>query len=584
VIDPLVQVAFGIQSAPGVYALLLGSGVSRASGIKTGWEVLQDLCEKLAAASGEETGGKPTEWFAAKFGVEADYSVVLEHLAPTPAERQALLQSYFEPTEDERTQGIKTPNAAHRAVAQLVAKGYVRIIVTTNFDRLLEDALNEVGVRPHVVKSAADAAAAPPPAHSKCLLVKVHGDYLDTDLRNTVNELGWYEPAMDRLLDRILDDYGLIVCGWSADWDTALRTAIDRATNRRYTTYWTIRSSNPTPAAKALIDSRGAIVLTIQDAETFFAQLSEKIASIEDVTAKPPSSTALAIGAAKRYLADDAGRIRLHDLLLSEAERAKTLAASVHARPEKADLDEFEERASLLEASVSVVAPLVATVCQWGDERQTKSVSEALTRLLDMTPPNGLTHLIALRNYPASLVFSAAILGAIAAKKPTTVAALLRMPVDDWQGRDRTAVMILLPEDVLQGLAMSLAQKRRGTDQRFHLPANELVHDAVRPLVREQFPDDKRFEDAYDEYEGVAAMCFAQEASERRYPVGYPVGRLCWRNSHFPEGSLVARFSKQMDQQGDKWPYVAAGLIPSAERARELLSGMQNTIARRAVF
>jgi hypothetical protein len=58
--------------------------------------------------------------------------------------------------------------------------------------------------------------------------VKLNGDYLDTRIKNTPEELSGYHPSIDRLLDRVLDEYGLIVCGWSADWDTALRRAFER--------------------------------------------------------------------------------------------------------------------------------------------------------------------------------------------------------------------------------------------------------------------------------------------------------------------------------------------------------------------
>jgi hypothetical protein len=51
-IDPLISLAFAMQSNKGVYALLLGSGVSRAAQIPTGWEVVLDLVEKLAHLQG----------------------------------------------------------------------------------------------------------------------------------------------------------------------------------------------------------------------------------------------------------------------------------------------------------------------------------------------------------------------------------------------------------------------------------------------------------------------------------------------------------------------------------------------------
>ena len=54
-------------------------------------------------------------------------------------------------------------------------------------------------------------------------MIKLHGDYLDTRIKNTEPELAAYDKALDEMLDRIFDEYGLIVSGWSGDWDIALR-------------------------------------------------------------------------------------------------------------------------------------------------------------------------------------------------------------------------------------------------------------------------------------------------------------------------------------------------------------------------
>ena len=56
---------------------------------------------------------------------------------------------------------------------------------------------------------------APPLDHIRHMVFKVHGDYLDMRIRNTTTELSRYPREIDQLLDRIFDEYGLIVCGWS---------------------------------------------------------------------------------------------------------------------------------------------------------------------------------------------------------------------------------------------------------------------------------------------------------------------------------------------------------------------------------
>lgn len=51
-LDPLTSLSFSVYSNKGVYALLLGSGVSRAAGIPTGWEIVADLIRKIAEVEG----------------------------------------------------------------------------------------------------------------------------------------------------------------------------------------------------------------------------------------------------------------------------------------------------------------------------------------------------------------------------------------------------------------------------------------------------------------------------------------------------------------------------------------------------
>jgi hypothetical protein len=89
----------------------------------------------------------------------------------------------------------------------------VRVIVTTNFDRLLELALAEVGVVPTTLATPDAVAGALPLAHTNCTIVKVHGDYVDARIRNTPEELAQYDKRIDKLLDRIFDEHGLVVCG-----------------------------------------------------------------------------------------------------------------------------------------------------------------------------------------------------------------------------------------------------------------------------------------------------------------------------------------------------------------------------------
>jgi SIR2-like domain len=223
--DDVLSLAVSMQSSRGVYALLLGSGVSRSAGVPTGWEIVVDLIRRIAGAVQQDPDPDPVAWYKKQFGQDPKYTTIIDRLAKSPSERSQLLRSYFEPTAEDRERNVKVPTIAHRAIAQLVADGYIKVIVTTNFDRLLETALEDQGVHPTVLASPGSIDGAMPLAHTGCCVLKVHGDYRDTRILNTVDEVAHYDKRIDRLLDQIFDEYGLLVCGWSSEWDLALRQA-----------------------------------------------------------------------------------------------------------------------------------------------------------------------------------------------------------------------------------------------------------------------------------------------------------------------------------------------------------------------
>lgn len=119
--------------------MLLGSGVSRAAQIPTGYEVELDLIRRFARAQQQDPEPDPEMWFRENVGLPSSYSKLLDLLAPTPAGRQGLLKQYFEPQNSDEDD--RMPTRAHRAIARMVRDGFISVIVTTNFDRLMERAL-----------------------------------------------------------------------------------------------------------------------------------------------------------------------------------------------------------------------------------------------------------------------------------------------------------------------------------------------------------------------------------------------------------------------------------------------------------
>ena len=64
--DGLGRLAFSLSRTEGTYAVLLGSGISSAAGVLTGWGIAMDLIKQMAISTGEEAPDDPEDWYQKK--------------------------------------------------------------------------------------------------------------------------------------------------------------------------------------------------------------------------------------------------------------------------------------------------------------------------------------------------------------------------------------------------------------------------------------------------------------------------------------------------------------------------------------
>ena len=445
--DLLTSLAFSVYENKGVFALLLGSGLSRAAGIPTGWEITVDLIRRVATAEGVADQTDWAAWYREQTGSEPDYSSLLERLASSPEERRAILHSYIEPTAEDREESRKLPTRAHVAIAELVRAGYVRVIVTTNFDRLLENALRESGVEPTVIASVDALAGAEPIAHSACYILKLHGDYKDARIRNTESELGGYPAQYDALLDRILDEYGMIVCGWSGEWDYALRAAFLRAANRRYSLFWATRG-DLADGAEGIVRHRRGRVISIAEADAFFPALLQRVETLQQTHRQNPLSIELLVNSAKRFLGKPEYRIQLEELFAEETNRVLGKVESPEFGVQGPwDQGAFRSRIERYEAITESLASAAGVLGRWGDDSELPLALEVIRSLYASAEKvgGGLVVYLNNRSYPAVLVFTSYGLGLTRAARWHTLHQLFEALIDiSSRNRARTVESLFL--------------------------------------------------------------------------------------------------------------------------------------------
>jgi hypothetical protein len=583
-IDPLLTLAVSMHAQKGVYAVLLGSGVSRSAQIPTGWEVVLDLASRLAAASGEQCEGEAAAaWYKTKYGELPDYSRLLDDLAATPAARQQLLRDYFEPTEEEAQQGIKTPTLAHQAIAELVREGQIRVVLTTNFDRLTERAIEAQGITPTVIATPEAAEGALPIAHSPCTVIKLHGDYLDTRLKNTVEELETYDPRTDALLNQVLDEYGLIVCGWSAQWDRALRAAFERRRSRRFSIYWVSRGE-PGEEARRLIDLSAARVILSEGADSFFPALAEKVRALRDLEASDPLPPVVAAETVKRYLAEDRYRIRLKDLVgKAVREAAREFDSQRFALAEQFTTEEFLRRMKVYEAGTEVLRHMIVPLCQWGDARQETLAVNILELATDYSFTQGtyMETWTQLRLYPSLLLLYAGGVAAISADNYGMFTALLTHS----RYYDHNGERPLLLECYIPSVLKAELKRFLPGYERHRTPASDYLIDFLRPMLQESFPSKYRYEECFDRFEYLMSLVFADLNEKANHTIDAkdfwgPIGRFVWRQAGRAD-HIQQVVTKETAELGTNWPPLRAGLFNgSVDRFNVVKEGFDRVVAK----
>lgn len=213
-------------------AWLLGAGASAAAGLPTAGQIVDDLLLRLYAdafglvrQSLDATDPAVAARIRAHFdgangmppaGSDEEYSAAFEAAMPDPQTRAAYLRALL---------GGRRPCYGQRVLGAAVAAGHADLVITTNFDELVETAVADARAAAAgaagaslltvaALDSAGRASAAA--AHDGWpLLVKLHGDFREAPLKNLAAELRAQDESLRRAVVDSSRRFGLAVAGYS---------------------------------------------------------------------------------------------------------------------------------------------------------------------------------------------------------------------------------------------------------------------------------------------------------------------------------------------------------------------------------
>jgi hypothetical protein len=422
--DRLLALALSLRNNPRCYVALLGAGLSVASGIPSAGSIVDDLVRAVAKHEGE-TPQDPWAWYEQKHGQEPTYQGLLASLGPSSGDRQGLLKRYFQQTPQDDSES-KKPGPAHRNLAVLARLGLVRIFVTTNFDLLIEHALRDAGLNPHTIATEADWRDAPPLDTLDAAVIHLHGEWQRPDtLRNTEDELGDYPQWTQNLLNLALQGRGVIIAGWSGNYDPALRDALQLNATGRYSTFW-LDLHAPTGDAAGLVTALGGIFID-GDAGKRLDATVRTIDALATESAIVRGGPAISVARAKREIASGARPLETLDRLGNQDAGVAGLDALTTRLFDGADSNAWaKNRRTELFRACREAAALTMTLSAYAAEQESRRWIAHIRHLgHGVVAHSGSTVLISQQKLPGVILLAAAGVAAAAEERWSLVNTLL---------------------------------------------------------------------------------------------------------------------------------------------------------------
>ena len=254
------------------FALLLGSGASFTSGVRTAQDMIDEWRKLLFDRSNGQRAYK--DWLEGQnwFGDEDEYSMLFEIIYDQPAQRRVYIEECVKSSH---------PSWGYVYLTNLLSKRYFDVVFTTNFDDLMNEAcyLYSDGLRP-IVAAHDSAIQGVRITSGRPKIIKLHGDFLYDNIKNTLAELETLEANTKRKLNQFAQEYGLVVIGYSGRDRSVMDTLellLRDEENFKQGVYWCVRrAENRSARLESLLRKDRVYLIEIDGFDEFMADLHEK--------------------------------------------------------------------------------------------------------------------------------------------------------------------------------------------------------------------------------------------------------------------------------------------------------------------
>ncbi|PDP41515.1 tetratricopeptide repeat protein [Porphyromonas gingivalis] len=219
------------------FCFLIGAGASMSSGIPSG----ADLARKWIQEIEEDCGKDDFAKWKNKVGISEDnvgefYPQIYEkRFGHIPESGYDCIRHYMEG---------KEPSLGYLILANIMVREKHNVVITTNFDNLLEDAIRTYTKEKPFIAGHEALAGYVPKRSDRPIILKVHRDLFFHPFSDR-EHTGTIQKAWEDILDRFLSDYFLIVLGYGGN-DESLMDYFTSLNNRKQI-YWCVYNPGEEP-------------------------------------------------------------------------------------------------------------------------------------------------------------------------------------------------------------------------------------------------------------------------------------------------------------------------------------------------
>jgi hypothetical protein len=258
------------------FCLFLGSGASRGSGIRTAGDMVKEwrteAYKSLTAITEVRSVEQVKQWLRENandwYDEDREYSSLIERFFPLPTNRRKFI---------EKEVADKFPSIGYAYLVRIAEAGLLRTIFTTNFDDLLNEAFYQFSSERALVCAHDSSVHTISITSRRTKIIKLHGDYLFDDLKNTTRETRSLGDNMQDKLGEFLKEYGLIIAGYSGS-DKSVTDILERmGTNPIYLQnglFWCFRPEDEiTKEAVSILEQENSFYVLTSGFDELMADL-----------------------------------------------------------------------------------------------------------------------------------------------------------------------------------------------------------------------------------------------------------------------------------------------------------------------